>query len=109
MGVYVNVATSNEADDQERSKLKSVMKGHTNEIDTITDGVLHLFGIDTIKEFTAMHTEVNGQIKLGSTQNILDQSFFNLLVLVSVAAEIYEVKVVAKCSNTVCVWKYQAI
>ena len=74
MCVHVNVVTRNEANDQERSNLKPVMKGHTKEIDTITVGVLHLFSIDTTKECAAMHKGVNGQIKLGSTQNLLDQS-----------------------------------
>jgi len=70
MSVRVNVATSNEADDRERSKLKSVMKVHTKENDTITAAVLYRFSIDTTKECIAMSKDVNGHIKLGSTQNL---------------------------------------
>ncbi|KAK2139176.1 hypothetical protein LSH36_1973g00001 [Paralvinella palmiformis] len=53
--------------------LKSVMKRHTKELDTVRVGVLHLFSIDTIKKSTTMPKYVNGELKLGSTQLVLGQ------------------------------------
>jgi len=96
MGVHVNVTTSNEADDEERSKLKSVIKWPTKEIDAIRAGVVHLF-----KWVDSYAQRSKRSDKAGQHSKLLDQSFL--------ASEIYEVKDVDKFSNTMYERKYQTI